>query len=50
MKARLAPPVPAGLGMLNRMKSLRWIELRGMDLRVEVRLTPAGREAMRVPV
>ena len=43
-------PVPVGLVMLNRIHSLRWIELRGKEPRTEIRLTALGREAMQAPV
>ncbi len=43
-------PVAAGIGMLNRIHELEWIELRGLEPRIEIRLTQLGREAMRAPV
>ena len=43
-------PVPAGPGMLDRIRGHGWIELRGMKPRTEVRLTELGRAAMRAPV
>jgi hypothetical protein len=42
-------PVPAGPVMLDRIRDLGWIELRGMKPRTEIRLTQLGREAMRAP-
>jgi hypothetical protein len=43
-------PVPAGEVMVDRIHSLGWIELRGMKPRTEVRLTPLGLAAMRMPI
>ena len=43
-------PVPAGLVMINRIHRLGRIELRGMEPRIEIRLTHLGQEAIRAPV
>ena len=40
-------PIPAGEMMLSRMVQKRWIEIRGENHHAEVRLTEAGRKAMR---
>jgi len=42
-------PIPAGEMMLSRMAHLGWIELRGENHLTEIRLTEAGRTAMRWP-
>ena len=43
-------PVSAGPLMLDGIHRLRWIELRGMNARKEIRLTQLGLEALRAPV
>ncbi len=43
-------PVPAGPVMLDRIRDLGWIELRGREPQTEIRLAPLGQEAMRAPV
>ena len=43
-------PIPAGEMMLSRMAHLGWIEIRGENHLTEVRLTEAGRKAMRSPI
>jgi hypothetical protein len=43
-------PVPAGPVMLDRIRDLGWIELRGIKPRTEIRLTQLGREAMQALV
>lgn len=43
-------PMPAGEMMLGRMVQLGWIEIQGKDHNTVVRLTEAGRKAMRSPV
>ena len=40
-------PVPASEIILSRLVHQGWIEMRGEHKHVEIRLTPAGREAMR---
>jgi len=40
-------PIPAGEMMLSRLVHLGWIELRGEDHLTEIRVTQAGRKAMR---
>jgi hypothetical protein len=40
-------PIPASEMTLSRLIHQGWIEMRGEHKHVEIRLTPAGREAMR---
>ena len=40
-------PIPAGEMMLSRMVQQGWIDIRGENHHAEVRLTEAGRKAMR---
>ena len=40
-------PIPAGELMLSRLHNYGWIEIRGEKQHTAVKLTPAGREAMR---
>ena len=40
-------PVAPGEMTLSRLIHQGWIEMRGEHKQVEIRLTPAGREAMR---
>lgn len=42
-------PIRAGDMMLSRLAHLGWIELRGENHLTEIRLTEAGRKAMRLP-
>ena len=43
-------PISAGEMTLSRLVHRGWIEMRGEKQHTEVRLTPAGLEAMRSPI
>ena len=40
-------PIPAGELLLNRIRSYGWVEIQGEKHHTEIRLTPAGLQAMR---
>jgi hypothetical protein len=42
-------PVPVSELMLSRIRSFGWIEIRGEKQHTEIKLTPAGHEALRKP-
>jgi hypothetical protein len=43
-------PITAGEAMLGRIRGYGWIEMRREKQHVAVKLTAAGREAMRSPI
>ena len=43
-------PIPAGELMLSRIHNYGWIEIRGERQHTAIKLTPAGREAMRLVI
>jgi len=43
-------PIPVGEMMLSRMCECGWIDVRGEEQHMAIRLTPAGRKAMQWPV
>ncbi len=43
-------PVAVGPAMLDRIRTLGWIQLRALRPRTEIRLTQSGLDAMKAPV